>query len=192
MLKKLVDEMELQNWVEDSTFPSYAHLEDQFWKSSEHVDLKIESKDIVHFPNELQENIQTFLGEDDLDKKNYWFSPIRYRIKEKWYRKFCNIYDITIEYCTRECDRLVNFFRPRIHSMAQMSLMSVQLPIALYPLSTYVKLPLMIIPFLIQEWVERRLRGRERVIAQMGISIIYGFFSLLQFYFLLIKINNGL
>lgn len=48
MLKKLVDEMELQNWIEDSTFPSYAHLEDQFWKSSEQVDLKIESKD-CHF-----------------------------------------------------------------------------------------------------------------------------------------------
>jgi len=40
MLQNLVVKMDLTNWIEDSTFPTYKDLEDQFWRSSiglEHV-----------------------------------------------------------------------------------------------------------------------------------------------------------
>jgi len=37
MLQKLVEDMSIQNWVEDSTFPSYQKLCDDFWESSKHV-----------------------------------------------------------------------------------------------------------------------------------------------------------
>jgi len=37
MFMELVEKMEIQNWVEDSTFPTYQSLADQFWQSSAHL-----------------------------------------------------------------------------------------------------------------------------------------------------------
>lgn len=96
MFQDIVVECDLTNWVEESTFPTWDELVDQFWKSSKHVVLDIENDWLERsLPIDVIERIRSYAQPNVRDIQVQYLNKYRRYLSDRWIHRlheFCQLY----------------------------------------------------------------------------------------------------
>jgi len=99
MLINIVDECELHNWVDESTFPTWNELTEQFWNSSKHIVLSVQNDWLTRYlPTDTIRNIRDYSSPNQFDQETRYLNKYRRYISDKWIYKlhqFHLIYNTT-------------------------------------------------------------------------------------------------